>query len=78
MYLFSNCGTAVCRKPGKMYNKCDFDKFVCSSDFVFYNRHGEGVCVIFPVYMYSYVKCIRLNTNIDYCETLLVRIIKKR
>ena len=80
MFLFGNCGSAVFRKSGKMYNRSEFsDSYFRSSDFVYYNKHNEGVCVVFPIYMYSYVKCIRCDSNIiDYCETVYVNIIKKR
>ena len=58
-YLFNDKGTACTNKPGKMYTLTDF---TCNStafnadSFVFYNRECEGVRVVFPVYMYSYVK----------------------
>ena len=71
MFLFGDCGSAaVSRKYGKMYNRPDFtDNYFCLSDFVYYNKHNEGVCVVFTIYMYSYVKCIRCDNIIDFCET---------
>ena len=80
MFLFGDCGSVVSRKPGKMYNRPDFnDNYFRSSDFVYYNKHNEGVCVVFPIYMYSYVKCIRCDNNIiDFCETISVNLIKER
>ena len=32
-------------------------------------------CVVFPIYMYSYVGCIRCNNIIDFCETISVNLI---
>ena len=55
------------------------DTYFRSSNFVQYNKCNEGVCVVFPIYMHSYVKCIRCDSNIiDYCETVYANIIKKR
>jgi hypothetical protein len=72
--LFSNCGTSVRGKSGKMYARCDFnDKYFCTSDFMFVNKFNECICVEFPVYMYSYVKCIKRDNNCyDFCENVRV------
>ena len=78
MFLFGDCCSAVSRKPGKMYNRPDFnDNYFRSSDFVYYNKHNEGVYVVISIYMYSYVKYIRCD-NIDFCETISVNLIKER
>ena len=56
-YLFNGTGTHCSSKPGKMYNLNDFNTNYFNSDsFVYYNSQCEGVRVVFPVYMYSYVK----------------------
>ena len=54
-----------------MYSRCDFSSnYFCDDDLVNYNSHNEGVCVVFPVYMHSYVKFFKLSNNrTDFCET---------
>ena len=66
------------RKRGKMYDRCDFvDCYFCNGNFVYRNSHGEGVYVDFPIYLYSYVKFIKLSqTQHDFCETLCVKLMK--
>ena len=52
-FLFGNCGNRVVRKPGRMYNRCDFsDNFFKDSDFVYTNNHNESIRVVFPVYVF--------------------------
>ena len=47
-----------------MYNRCDFsDNYFKDSDFMYTNNHNESIRVVFPVYMYSYVKFIKLGNN---------------
>ena len=42
--LFSNVGSSVCRRPGRMFNRSDFsDNFFRNGDFL------SNVCVDFPV-----------------------------
>lgn len=56
-YLFNGKGISVVRKPGKLYSRPDFDSLYFSFDaFTYYNKHGEGVSVKFPIYMYNYVR----------------------
>ena len=75
-YLFKDSGSCVSRKRGKFYNRNDFvNKYFSDSSFVFYNDCNEGVRVVFPVYLYSYVKCIKLDSN---CETVSVILVKER
>ena len=77
--LFSNCGSAVRRKPGKMYSRSDFSaEYFNDSDFVYRNDCNECVSVDFPVLMYSYVKFVRLCDCVDFCETVCVTLVKKR
>lgn len=78
--LFRDCGVKAVRKRGKCYNRCDFvDKYFCDSNFVFRNSFGEGVCVVFPIIMYSYVKFVKLDNDCrDFCETLCVTLFKNR
>ena len=78
-FLFSNCGSRVSRKRGKLYTRTDFnDRFFNNSDFVFYNSCNEGVCVVFPIYMYSCVKLTRLADHVDFVETVCINLVKKR
>ena len=44
----------------------------------FCNKFNECVCIDFPVYMYSYVKFTRFSDRVDFCETVVVTLIKKR
>ena len=62
-----------------MYRRCDFNnRYFNDNDFVYYNDHGEGVCVVFPVYMYSYVKFVKLSgKRYDFCETVCVNLLKE-
>ena len=77
--LFSNCGTRVCRKRGRIYERTDFNSNIFSNnDFVFCNKFNECVCIDFPVYMYSYVKFIRFSDRVDFSEILVITLIKKR
>ena len=32
----------------------------------------------FPVYMYSYVKCTKFSDRVDFSETVIITLIKKR
>ncbi len=78
-YLFKDSGSCVSRKRGKFYNRNDFvNKYFSDSSFTFYNDCNEGVRVVFPVYLYSYVKCIKLDNNCDFCETVSVILVKER
>ena len=79
-YLFSNCGVNVSRRPGKFYNRSDFcDDFFLDDDFVYCNKFGESVRVVFPVYMYSHVKFVKLsNDRLCFCEIVSVNLIKER
>ena len=48
-FLFNGKGTNVTHKPGKLYNRSDFNPLYFSSDaFTYYNKHGEGITVKFP------------------------------
>lgn len=78
-FMFSNCGSAVRRKPGRMYNRNDFnDKYFNDYDFVYHTNSNESVRVVFPVYMYSYVKNVKLCCNrCDFCETVYINILKE-
>ena len=76
-YLFKGKGKCVSRKCGKMYDRSDFNL----DYFVYYNKFNEGCCVDFPIFLYSYVKFVRLSCNSsvcnDFCETLSVTLVKK-
>ncbi len=42
------------------------------------NNLNECVRIVFPIYLYSYVKFIKLSCNrYDFCETVCVNIIKE-
>ena len=83
--LFTDKGSVCSRRRGKLYNECDFNvSFFSSLDFVVYNKFGEGFCVDFPVYMYSYIKfspvCYSVcgaPLNRDFTECLSVNLCKK-
>ena len=70
----------VFRRPGKFFDRCDFNnKYFCDDDFTHCNEYNECVSVLFPVYMYSHVKFIKLtNTRKDFCEYISLRLMKKR
>lgn len=75
-----------------MYELVDFNSsynYFMSDSFVFYNRQREGVCVVFPIYMYSFVKfspmsysmssdSVLLSCPRDFCELLRVVLVKDR
>ena len=47
-------------------------------DFLYVNNSDECVRVVFPVYMYSYVKFVKLGNNrYDFCETVCVNLLKE-
>lgn len=72
--LFGDRGSAVNRKPGKMYSRSDFSsEYFCDHDFVYHVNCTESVRVVFPVYMYSFVKTSKLCCNrFDFVETLYI------
>ena len=78
--MFKDSGRSIYRKRGKFYNRNDFlDKYFCDSSFVYCNDCNEGVRVVFPVYLYSYVKFIKFSSNsFDFCETVCVTLVKER
>ena len=76
--MFSNYGTCVCRKRGRMYERIDFNSnFFSNNNFVFCNKFNECVCIDFPVYMYSCVKFTRFSDRVDFSETVVITLIKK-
>ena len=78
-FLFNNCGSSVRRRPGKLFNRSDFNSvYFCDSNFVFCNDSKEGFCVDFPIYMYSSVKFVTLGCNTyDFVVSLSVVFVKK-
>ena len=78
-YLFKDNGSYVCHRPGKLYSHSDFcSNFFSDSDFIFVNKHNESVRVVFPIYMYSYVKCIKLGKSLsDFCEVISIKLLKE-
>ena len=48
----------------------------CDDDFVFKNKFDECVHVKFPVYMYSYVKFVKL-WSLNYHEYVSVKLFKE-
>ena len=47
-------------------------------DFVYCNKYGESVCVVFPLYMYNHVKFVKLsNDGLSFCEIVFVNLIKE-
>ena len=79
-YLFKDLGKSVCRRPGKNFELVDFnDKYFCRDDFVYCNLYSESVRVVFPIYMYSHVKFIKLlPTRSDFSETISIKLLKFR
>ena len=77
-YLFKDFGSVVHRKRGRLYNRCDFnDNFFCNNNFVYCNINN-GVCVVFPIYMYSYVLSLLIKLSdccSDFCETVSIILI---
>lgn len=72
-----------------MYSLSDFsDSYFNFDYFSYYNKNGEGVGVVFPIYMHSYVKfdslsyCSCASTlhpcPQDYHELLHIIIVKHR
>lgn len=85
-FLFNNKGSPVRRKPGRLYERSDFSlTYFCDSTFAVYNKHKEGVAVVFPVYMYSHVKFSKHHYDSSgqplprsFTETLFIKITKIR
>ena len=69
----------MCHRRGKMYNRSDFNnRYFNDDDFLYVNNSDECVRVVFPVYMYSYVKFVKLGNNrSDFCETVCVNLLKE-
>ena len=78
-FLFEDKGIRVCHRRGKMYNRSDFNnQYFNDDDFLYVNNSDECVRVVFPVYMYSYVKFVKLGNNrYDFCETVCVNLLKE-
>ena len=52
--VFSNCGSRVYRKRGRMYERTDFNSNCFSNnDFVFCNKFNECVCIDLLIAMLS-------------------------
>ena len=62
-YLFSNCGSSVRRRPGKFYVRNNFCNLFNDKDFIYTNKFEESIRVVFPVYMYSRVKFVKLSNG---------------
>lgn len=61
-YLFNNKGVIVPSKPGRLYHRCDFpSSHFNDSDFQYFNKEREGCFVVFPIYLYSFVKYMPLR-----------------
>lgn len=79
-FLFNNRGNTVYRKPGKFFNREDFcDEFFSDNDFMYTNKFSEVVRVVFPIYMYSYVKFVKLSSSnvCDFYECISVKLLKE-
>ena len=76
-FLFGNRGSVVSCRKGQSYDRNDFSDLFHLSDFVLYNKFNEGVKVVFPVYMYSYVKNVHCHSFVDFCETISVNLVKE-
>ena len=85
-YLFKDKGRPVKNKPGCFFSRLDFpSSYFSDGHFTSYNKFGEGHSIVFPMYMYSYVKFSAQNYDSDnkplprdFSETLFIRIVKKR
>ena len=85
-FLFDNKGTVVSHKPGKLYDRNDFNESYFTTDtFTLYNKHHEGFSVKFPIYMYSFVSfSVQFFDSTHnplprtYTETLFVKVVKDR
>ena len=67
-YLFSNCGTRVCRKHGRMYERTDFNcDFFSNNDFVFCNKFNECVCVLISLFI-----CIAMLSLLGFLIVLIL------
>ena len=75
IFLFGDRGGVVPHMKGRDYYRIDFNDFFRSSDFVLYNNFNEGVKVVFPIYLYSYVKRVRRHS---FFETVCVNLVKER
>lgn len=78
-YMFGSSGVRVPRKPGKMFCRSDFsDLYFSDDDFVFHSNSRESVRVVFPVYMYSHVKNVKLCCNrCDFSENVCINLLKE-
>ena len=70
-------------KPGRTYEREDFDPQYFSDDFfTCYNKHHEGCTVTFPIYLHSYVRFsdqVYSESNQTlriFTELLTVRLVK--
>lgn len=78
-YLFNGRGESVFRRPGRNFSRDDFCNTYFSDDnFVYCYAHGESVYVVFPLYIYSHVKFVKLSSTKDFCETVYIKLFKKR
>ena len=56
-FLFNHKGRKVKNKPGKTYEREDFDsQYFPDHFFTCYNKHCEGCTVVFPLYIHSHVR----------------------
>lgn len=62
-----------------VYVRNDFcNSLFSDSDFMFKNKFDEVVRVVFPVYMYSHVKFVKLSCNCsDFCEVVSINLLKE-
>lgn len=76
-FLFNGCGTRVFRKPGKMYSKNDFCNYF--KDFMYTSVNNGCVRVVFPIYMYSHTKFVKLDNKSNYFnEIVCIHLFKER
>ena len=65
-FLFQSKGSAVVKKPGRLYQRNDIVELYFNDEhFQYFNKYGEGCFVLFPMYMRSFVKFSPLTYKND-------------
>lgn len=88
-FLFNGKGTVIHGRRGRSYTEADFDlEFFPSNWYISYSKLGDGCKIVFPIFLYSYVKYApqtyhKTSTGLvplsrDFIETLTVTVCKSR
>ena len=83
-YLFNAKGDRMRNRPGKLYEKKDFNTSYFPDDsFICYNHQHEACAVVFPIYLYSYVRFTKQFFNkegqaipLTFTELVTMKLIK--